>query len=61
MAAHCIILAWRIIWTEETVGLQSIASQTVRHDRATNTLCIYIHIFFSSFNDGGSVSLPMKG
>ena len=32
MAAHCSILAWRIIWTEETVGLQSIGSQRVGHD-----------------------------
>ena len=29
---HTSILAWRIPWTEETGGLQSIGSQTVRHD-----------------------------
>ena len=26
MATHCSILAWRIPWTEELGGLQSIAS-----------------------------------
>ena len=26
------ILAWRILWTEEPGGLQSTASQRVRHD-----------------------------
>ena len=28
MAIHSSILAWRILWTEELVGLQSIASQS---------------------------------
>ena len=32
MATHSSILAWRIPWTEETGGLQSIGSQTVGHD-----------------------------
>ena len=31
MAAHSSILAWRIPWTEEPGGLQSIALQRVRH------------------------------
>ena len=31
-AAHSSILAWRIPWTEETGGPQSIGSQRVRHD-----------------------------
>ena len=35
MATHSSILAWRILWTEEHGGLQSIESQRVRHDRAT--------------------------
>ena len=29
MATHSSILAWEIPWTEETGGLQSVASQTV--------------------------------
>ena len=32
MATHSSILAWRIPWTEEFGGLQSIGSQTVRYD-----------------------------
>ena len=32
MAAHSSILAWRTPWTVEPGGLQSIASQRVRHD-----------------------------
>ena len=31
MAAHSSILAWRIPWIEEPVGLQSIGSQRVEH------------------------------
>ena len=32
MAAHSSILAWRIPWTEEPGGLQSIGSQRVAYD-----------------------------
>ena len=32
MAIHSSILAWRIPWTEEAAGLQSMGSQRVRHD-----------------------------
>jgi len=32
MAIHASILAWRIPWTEEPGGLQSMWSQRVRHD-----------------------------
>ena len=32
MATHSSVLAWRIPWTEETGGLQSIASLRVEHD-----------------------------
>ena len=35
MATHSSILAWRIPWTEEPGGLQSIGSQRVRHDLVT--------------------------
>ena len=37
MATHSSILAWRIPWTEEPQGLQSMGSQRVGHDWATNT------------------------
>ena len=36
MATHSSILAWKIPWTEEPGGLQSIESQRVRHVRVTN-------------------------
>ena len=32
MAAYSSILAWRISWREEPGGLQTIVSQSVRHD-----------------------------
>ena len=32
MATHSSILAWRIPWTEEPGGLQSMKSQRVGHD-----------------------------
>ena len=32
MATHSSILAWRIPWTEEPGGLQSVALQRVGHD-----------------------------
>ena len=32
MATHSSILAWRILWTEEAGGLQSIWLKRVRHD-----------------------------
>jgi len=34
MATHSIILAWRIPWTQEPGGLQSMGSRRVRHDRS---------------------------
>ena len=35
MVTHSGIFAWEILWTEETGGLQSMGSQRVRHDLAT--------------------------
>ena len=32
MTTHPSILAWRILWTEEPVGLQSMGSQRARHN-----------------------------
>ena len=37
IATHSSILAWRIPWTEEPGGLQSIGSQSVVHDWSINT------------------------
>ena len=35
MTTHSSILAWRIPWTEEPGGLQSMGTQRVRHVLAT--------------------------
>ena len=35
MATHSSIFTWKIPWTEEPGGLQSMESQRVKHDRAT--------------------------
>ena len=35
MATHSSILAWKIPWTEEPSGLQSMELQRVRHDLVT--------------------------
>ena len=38
MATHSSILAWRIPWTEEPGGRQSMGSQRVDHNRVTKQL-----------------------
>ena len=35
LATHSSVFAWRIPWTEEPGGLQSMGSQRVRHDCMT--------------------------
>ena len=40
-ATHSSIFAWRIPWTEKPGGLQSMGSQRVRHDWATNTFTAF--------------------
>ena len=37
MATHSSILAWKILWTDELGGLQSMGLKRVGHDYATNT------------------------
>ena len=37
MAIHFTILAWKVPWTEEPGGLQSVGSKRVRHNWVTNT------------------------
>ena len=37
MTTHSSVLAWKIPWTEESGGLQSMGSQRVGHDSVTNT------------------------
>ena len=44
MAPHSNILAWKIPWTEEPGGLQSMGSLRVGHDRATSlSLSTFMH------------------
>ena len=35
MATHSSILAWKILWTQDSGGLQSMGSQRVGHNLAT--------------------------
>ena len=46
MATHSSILAWRLPWTEEPGGLQSMGSQRDGHDSVTNTVNMTIFGFF---------------
>ena len=56
MATHSSILAWRILWKEKPSGLQSMGSQRVRHDWATNTLTTFKKLIqFSSVQFSRSV------
>ena len=44
MAPHSSTLAWKLPWTEEPGGLQSMGSQRVRHDWATSlSLFAFMH------------------
>ena len=43
MATHSTILAWEIPWTEELGGLQSMGSQRVKHNLATEHAHIETH------------------
>ena len=44
MAPHSSTLAWKIPWTEEPGGLQSMGSLRIGHDRATSlSLFIFMH------------------
>ena len=44
MAAHYSILAWRVPWTEEPGGLQSIGLQRVGHDCSDLALAPALHL-----------------
>ena len=49
MSTHSSILAWRIPWTEEPVGLQSMGSQ-----KSQTQLSMYAHLGFQ----GSGAVLP---
>ena len=45
MATYSSILAWKILWTEEPGGIQSIGSQRVRHHWVTKHIaCSTLHL-----------------
>ena len=46
MATHFSILVWRIPWTEEPGGLQSMGLQRVRQDWATFTFTLWLNPFY---------------
>ena len=50
MATYSSILAWRIPWTEEPSGLQSMGSQRIRHDWATNITTTCWKFYFRKVN-----------
>ena len=69
MAIHPSILAWRIPWTEEPGGLQSLGSQRVGHDLVTERghmrvwvllLPISLSYFHSNFRDRGKKMMGRK-
>ena len=45
MATRSSILAWKIPWTEESGGLQSMGSQRVGHDCSTNSHFFHLQHF----------------
>ena len=49
VATHSIILAWRIPWTEEPGGLQSMGSQKVGKECGTSAFYICIEALFHSW------------
>ena len=53
------ILAWRIPWTEEPDGLESMGSQRVRHNWATNTSTFTFHLVCGNICKPLLAQLPM--
>ena len=53
MAPYSSILAWRIPWTEESGGLQSMGSQRVGHER------LHFHFSLSCIGEGNGNPLSI--
>ena len=54
MATHSSILDWRIPWTEESGGLQSMGSQGVRHNQSN--LAAAAAVLYNSTYEAGGIS-----
>ena len=63
MAPNSSILAWRIPWTEEPGGLQSMGLQRGGHERVTNTLTFtsMVQTVESAHNTGDPGLIPQLG
>ena len=55
MATYSTICAWRLPWTEEPSGLQSIGSQIVGHDLAAKQSTIHSVVLVSDVEQSDSV------
>ena len=61
MATHSSIVAWKVSWTEEPGGLQSMGSQRAGHDWATNTYLLVLVIYkIFSFSPEVFITIPTK-
>ena len=58
MAMHSSILAWKIPWTEESGGLQSMGSQTDMTERQALFWKLKHEIMVSGESDSGESPLP---
>ena len=68
ITTHSSILAWRIPWTEEPGGLQSMGSQRVGHDWVTRHITVHVakipqveclwFVYFSTWIQTSIKSLP---
>ena len=59
MATHSSILAWRIPWTENPGRLQSMGSQRIGHDWATNTHTHY-YTYYNYLGENRMRSWPLN-
>ena len=59
MAAHSSTLAWKLPWTEEPGGLQSMGSLRIRHDWATS-LSLFTFMHWRRQRPPTPVLLPAK-
>ena len=66
MATCSSVLAWRIPWTEDPGGLQSMGLQRVKHNRATSHTCMLLlsrfsHVRLCNPIDSSPLGSPVPG